>query len=82
MPAQGEDPRRDEVLRDEAAAWLARLRGASTAQDHAAFEAWYDADPDHAAAYEAVLESWDVSGRAGATPVGQARPHLTPRPAH
>lgn len=76
MVESGQDSHRDEVLREEAAAWLARLRGPSGAEDHAAFEDWYNADPRHAAAYDAVLASWDITGLAAVTPAAQARRHL------
>ncbi len=78
MPAPADGSRAVEAVREEAAAWLARLRGPSSAEDHAAFETWYGAHPDHAAAYEAVLESWDIAGLAGATPAGQSRARLAP----
>ena len=73
MTANGTDSRRDEGLREEAAAWLARLRGPSTPEDHAAFEAWYDAAPEHAEAYDGVLRTWEAVGLAKHAPAGQAR---------
>jgi transmembrane sensor len=78
MAASGEDESRGEALRAEAAGWLARLRGASTAEDRAAFEEWYQADPRHAATYDAVLESWETAGLARAAPVGPVRSSLGP----
>jgi transmembrane sensor len=77
MVASEEDALGDGA-RAEAAAWLARLRGTSTAEDHAAFEEWYDADPRHAAAYEAILESWETAGLARTTPIGIGRSGLAP----
>jgi transmembrane sensor len=50
-------------MREEAAAWLARLRGTPTPAEQAAFEEWYSADAHHAAAYDAVLETWSLVGR-------------------
>jgi transmembrane sensor len=82
MAASGEDESRGAALRGEAAGWLARLRGASTAQDQAAFEDWYQADPRHAAAYDAVLESWETAGLARAEPVGPMRSSLAPAGGH
>lgn len=52
----------DDALRMEAAAWLARLRGEPAPPVIAAFEAWYSRSERHAAAYDAVLDSWDRSG--------------------
>jgi transmembrane sensor len=79
MKAEQDELRREEILREEAAAWLARLRGACSSEDHAAFEDWFAADPDHAAAYEAVLASWKLTGSTAATPAGRARPQRQPR---
>jgi transmembrane sensor len=76
MAATRDEPAPGEELRAEAAAWLARLRGPSTPEDHAAFEAWYEAAPKHADAYEAVLQSWEAAGLARLTPAGQARSSL------
>jgi transmembrane sensor len=78
MTATGEDRHEHEALREQAAAWLGRLRGVSTAEDHAAFEQWYAADPRHAAAYDAVLESWEMAGLAQARPTRQAHLDLAP----
>lgn len=50
-------------IRAQAVAWLARLRGPASAADHAAFEAWYCADPRHADIYDALLDNWDAMGR-------------------
>lgn len=70
-----------DAARDAAHAWLARLRGPHGSADEAAFENWYAADPAHAAAYDAVLESWDRTAALGAVldpathtgPAGQGR---------
>jgi len=58
MPAPPPD------VRAQAAAWLARLHAEDRdAADEAAFRAWLNADPDHAAAFEAVDRMWsDVRG--------------------
>jgi transmembrane sensor len=60
MPAQG--PSRE--VRAEAAAWLARLHAEDRdSADEAAFRTWLNADPAHAAAFEAVDRIWsDVGG--------------------
>jgi transmembrane sensor len=45
-------------LRREASRWLLRLQSeAVSAEDHAAFEAWYRADSAHAAAFDALAEA-------------------------
>lgn len=56
---------RGDAAREAAHAWLARLRGPHDARDEAAFENWYAADPAHAAAYDAVLDSWERVAAAG-----------------
>ncbi|CAN5136418.1 FecR domain-containing protein [soil metagenome] len=61
---------------DEAAVWLARLRGPVNDQDQAAFERWYASDPAHAAAYDRVLVGWETAGRLAAT---GADPAATPK---
>ena len=76
MAETGDDPARDDSLRQEAAAWLARLRGPSTPEDHAAFEAWYDAAPENAEAYDGVLQTWEAAGLAPLTATGGARAPL------
>ena len=80
MKAEQDELRREEALREEAAAWLARLRGVCSSEDHAAFEDWFAADPDHAEAYETVLASWELTGSAAATPAGRARSQRQPLP--
>lgn len=61
MPA---DPRPSRQARADAAAWLARLHAEDRdSADEAAFRAWLNADPAHAAAFEAVDRMWsDVGG--------------------
>jgi transmembrane sensor len=60
MPAPAPSPE----IRAEAAAWLARLHAEDRdAADEAAFRAWLNASPVHAAAFEAVDRIWsDVGG--------------------
>jgi transmembrane sensor len=52
------------AVRAEAAAWLARLHAQDRDRtDEAAFRAWLNASPEHAAAFEAVDRMWsDVGG--------------------
>ncbi len=54
------------AIQAEAAAWLASLRADDrSAADEAAFWAWLDASPGHAAVFEAVDRMWsDVGGLA------------------
>lgn len=59
---------RGDAARDAAHAWLARLRGPHDAYDEAAFEDWYAADPAHAAAYDAVLDTWERADTAALRP--------------
>ncbi|MBO9623968.1 MAG: FecR domain-containing protein [Sphingomonas sp.] len=72
MASGGHAPHTDEQLREEALAWLARLRNSGAPQDHADFERWYMQSPRHADIYDAVLDSWERTGRAAHTPVGRA----------
>ncbi len=58
-------------VREQAIAWLARLRGAPSERDRAAFEDWYAADPVHADTYDSVLDSWEETARAAQTPAAQ-----------
>ncbi|MBY8823244.1 FecR family protein [Sphingomonas colocasiae] len=47
----------------EAAAWLIRLSEAADADDAtSAWLTWYEADPEHRRAFDAMVELWDVSG--------------------
>lgn len=62
-----------EAVREQAIAWLARLRSDPTDADRADFENWYVADPRHAETYEAVLNTWDVTALAGRTPAARDR---------
>jgi transmembrane sensor len=71
MTAGDEAPAR---IEDEATAWLSSLR--SGQGDQAAFEIWYSSDPAHAAAYDAVLASWEAMAMLGpaAVPAATSRP--------
>ena len=51
------------AIQAEAAAWLVRLHADDrSAADEAAFWAWLDAGPAHAAAFEAVDRMWSDVG--------------------
>lgn len=60
----------DEV-RAQAIAWLVRLRGEPNDADAANFEQWYAADPRHAEAYDALLDSWEETARIARMPSAQ-----------
>lgn len=63
-------------IRAEAAAWLARLRADDrNSSDEAAFRDWLACDPQHAQAFEAMTEIWEIAGAAWQEPVASA-----PRP--
>ncbi|WP_288046354.1 FecR domain-containing protein [Sphingomonas sp.] len=70
-----EQPRTDtgapEAVREQAIAWLARLRADPSDRDVAGFEDWYAADPQHADTYDALLDSWDATALVGQTPVAK-----------
>ncbi len=67
-------------MRAEAAAWLARLHADNKSRaDECAFRAWLAAAPEHATAFEAVTETWDVSGAAWAEPLALHHPVATTR---
>ena len=50
-------------IRREAAEWVARLGGGAGESDHAAFRAWYAADPRNAQAYDRMAAIWSASGQ-------------------
>jgi len=68
-----------EAVREQAIAWLARLRSAPTDTDRTDFENWYVADPRHAETYDAVLNTWDETALAARTPAARHR-HAGRRP--
>lgn len=45
-------------IQEAAADWFARLQGEPALEDWTAFQTWLEADPRHAAAYEAVEAVW------------------------
>jgi transmembrane sensor len=69
-------------VKDEAAAWVVRLSGPDcTAADHAAFDAWRDASPEHEVAYEREAATWERLDRLQALRPGESSPDpdlLTP----
>lgn len=67
-------------MRAEAAAWLARLRADDKSPtDENGFRAWLAGDPQHAAAFEAVTEVWELTGAAWTDEVVVHRPASTTR---
>lgn len=71
MSGVGKDAR-GKRIEQEASAWLARLRAGSR-QDQEAFENWYAADPDHADAYDRVLDSWQTMNELSGSLVSPVR---------
>ncbi len=65
------DPGAPEAVREQAIAWLARLRADPSDRDIVDFETWYAADPQHADTYDALLDSWDDTALVARTPVAQ-----------
>ncbi|MET0535796.1 MAG: DUF4880 domain-containing protein [Steroidobacter sp.] len=55
---------REELVRAEAAVWLARLRSdQSSEQIQRNFSAWLADDPSHAAAFLRLMRTWTAAGR-------------------
>lgn len=52
---------RRERLRRQASDWIARLNGPHGARERAAFERWYRASPDHAAAYDRLAALFETA---------------------
>jgi transmembrane sensor len=57
-------------IRREASDWVARLGGQGSAEDHAAFRRWRDADPRHAEAYDRIGAIWNQAGQLSRSPAG------------
>jgi len=58
--------------RAEAAAWVARLHGPNrTREVEAGLRRWLAEDPEHAAAFELLTETWDKSARLRRRPIEQ-----------
>ncbi|WP_407676213.1 FecR/PupR family sigma factor regulator [Peristeroidobacter agariperforans] len=53
----------DELVRAEAAVWLARLRSdQASPQMQRSFTAWLADDPSHAAAFLRLMRTWTAAG--------------------
>jgi len=66
-------------VREQAIAWLARLRAGPTDRERAEFEDWYIADPRHADSYDALLDSWDDTALAAQVPAARRDAQSAPR---
>ena len=62
-----------EALREEAAAWFARMKGPEAPQSRFAFEAWRRADPAHSDAYRSIEQTWRDSALVAHTDLGRTR---------
>ena len=62
-----------EDVRDEAAAWVARLKDANTLEDRQAFEGWLAEDSRHRAAYDHAVASYDVASVLRTSKIGRDR---------
>lgn len=73
--------RSDDAVREEAVAWLARLRSGPNPKDEAAFEEWYAADyPRHARIYDDLLDNWDRMALAAHTGTARDSDRAVARP--
>lgn len=52
------EPLPQDPIQQAAADWFAKLQGDTALEDWTAFQAWLEADPEHAAAYAAVEAVW------------------------
>jgi transmembrane sensor len=68
-----------DAMREAAAAWLAKINGPAGDACREDFEDWYNADPRHAEAFEAILETWEQSRLAAFTPLATSRQALRRR---
>jgi transmembrane sensor len=79
-------PGTDDAVEARAAAWLAQRDDGFTADDEAAFSAWRDADPRHAAAVARLDAAWQALGQLRSyRPAARAHPDpdlLQPRMPH
>lgn len=60
-----------DAAREQAIAWLARLRAGPSDENAADFEDWYAGDPRHADAYDALLDSWEDTALVSRTPLAE-----------
>ena len=65
--------RSKENIREEARAWVVRLKDAHSAADREAFQRWIAEDPANQSAYDQVLASYDASGVLRASDIGRRR---------
>jgi len=78
----GKEVEPSEAVKDEAAAWVARLRGGNcTLDDERSFRAWLTADVTHASAFEAMHATWEIAAALPRDPVrfGYKRPRTVGR---
>lgn len=62
-----------EKVREEARAWVLRLKDSHSAADRSAFESWLAQSPDHRIAYDEVLISYEASSVLRASKIGRRR---------
>lgn len=55
-------------IRSEASDWVVRLAEHASADDHAAFRRWRDADPRHAEAYDRIASIWNRAEQLSPSP--------------
>lgn len=61
-------PKSHARLSREASDWVVRLAEDASAEDHAAFTRWRDADSRHAEAYDRIAGIWNQAGRLSRSP--------------
>jgi len=66
-------PQSQQSVRNEARAWIVRLKDAHSSEDRKAFEEWLAADPAHREAYQKVAASYDASGILRTSAIGRGR---------
>ncbi|OHT19108.1 FecR family protein [Edaphosphingomonas haloaromaticamans] len=79
MAAPGLDSGAPDPVREQAIAWLVRLRAGPTDRERVEFEDWYAADPRHADTYDALLDSWEDTALAAQVPAARRDPQPAPR---
>lgn len=68
--ADNRDAEASETVKDQAALWVARLRGGNcTLQDERSFRAWLTADASHVTAFEAMHATWEIAAAIPRDPV-------------
>jgi transmembrane sensor len=65
-------------IRREASDWVVRLAEDASAEDHAAFRRWHDADPRHAEAYARLAGIWNQASRLSPLPAAGVQANLRP----